>query len=425
MAKSVEERIREAVEAKRNQIVGMLSDLIKIPSTNGEEGKAQEFLIKKLKSMGLKVDAFEPDIEELKKHPAFYLDRRLGEFGLTFKDRPQVVGVLKGKGGGRSLLFNAHIDVMPPGPVELWEHDPFSGLVKDGVIYGRGVADCKGGIVAQTMALEALMDAGVTLKGDVILESVCEESSSNGTLGCLLRGYRADAGICTEGTANQIAPAQMGGIVYRIKTYGTSASVLRDTSGVSALDQVFKLKNALANFSAIRRDQAHHDIINPKIVGLYVGNVLAGTWANMFPMDAWMEGAMRFLPNEDAETVRKQLVDYVAKFAALDPTMQERPPVVSFWQSWEAAEIPVDHPIVKTVQAAYKTSFGHEGKIGGREGGTDTWIYTKYGNTPMLCYGPGRPDKMHVINESLEIEELIEVVHVLAQTMASWCGVAK
>ena len=81
--------------------------------------------------------------------------------------------------------------------------------------------------------------------------------------------------------------------------------------------------------------------------------------------------------------------------------------------------------MTKTVQQSYRTAFGREGKIGGREGGTDTWIYTKYGNTPMLCYGPGAPDKMHVVNEWLELDEYMEVIHVLAQTMAAWCGVAE
>ena len=425
MAKSIEERIKAAVEAKREESIKFLSDLIKIPSHIGEEREAQEFLAAKLKKMGLEVDMFCPNLEELKKHPAFSVSRKMAEFGHDYTNSPQVVGVQKGKGGGKSLLMNAHIDLMPVGPRVMWENDPLSGLVKDGKIYGRGVADDKGGIAAQTMALAALQDAGIKLKGDLILESVTEESSSNGTLSCLLRGYKADAGICTEGTSNQIAPAQMGGIVYRVKTYGTSASVLRAGSGVSAVDQVFKLKNALANFFEFRRAQAHHDIINPDIVGGYVGNVYAGDWANMFPMDAWMEGAMRYLPNEDAETVRQQLVDYVAEYAKLDPSMQKYPPEVSFWQTWEAAEIPVDHPIVKTVQQSYRTAFGREGKIGGREGGTDTWIYTKYGNTPMLCYGPGAPDKMHVVNEWLELDEYMEVIHVLAQTMAAWCGVAE
>jgi len=133
MDKRLQLKIKEAVESNKKESLKFLSELVKIPSVNGSgaqgEEIAQEFLGKKLKEMGLKVDIFEPDLEELKKHSAFEMSRKMAEHGLGFKNRPMVVGVYKGKGGGKSLLFNGHMDVMPPGPRELWELDPFSGLV--------------------------------------------------------------------------------------------------------------------------------------------------------------------------------------------------------------------------------------------------------------------------------------------------------
>lgn len=425
MSKTLEERIRNAVESKRDELVKFLCDLIRIPSINGDEAKAQEFVAKKLNDMGVKVDVFEPNEDELRKHPAFEMSRKMAEWKLGFKDRPNVVGVYKGRGGGRSLLCNGHIDVMPPGPRELWDSEPFSGEVKNGLILGRGAADMKNGIAAQTIALAAILDAGITLKGDVILESVVdEESSSNGTLACLLRGYKADAGICTEGTTNLIAPAQAGGIVFSIKVYGSSASVLRTHTGVSAVDQTWKICQALANLSKLRVLKAHHDIIDPNSLGIYAGFVEAGTWQNMFPMVARIDGVMRLLPNEETNQVKQELVDYIARVAALDPSMVERSPKVSFFQTWHPAEIPIDHPIVTTLKNAYVAAFGYEGKVGGREGGTDGWVLTKFGNTPTVAYGPGSPTKMHVANESTEVEAVVETTHVLAQAMASWCGVA-
>lgn len=428
MDKKLQIKIKEAVESNKEESLKFLSELVKIPSINGSgaqgEEIAQEFLGIKLKEMGLKVDIFEPDPEELKKHPAFEMSRKMAEYGLGFKNRPMVVGVYKGSGGGKSLLFNGHMDVMPSGPKELWEFEPFSGEVKNDLILGRGTADMKGGIVNQTFALKAILDVGIELKGDIILESILdEESSSNGTLSCLLRGYTADAGICTEGTSNMIAPSQAGGIVYSVRVFGTSASVLRDTSGVSAINQIYKIYSALPNLAKMRILKAHHDIISPNSLGIYAGMIEAGTWQNMFPMEARMDGVIRLLPNENTDDVKQEFVDYIRKVAELDPTMSKYPPEVTFYQTWHPAEIAVDHPIVETLKNAYLPVYGHKGTVGPREGGTDSWVLTKYGNTPTVVYGCGSPDKMHVSNESLKIDAFLETTHVLAQTIALWCGV--
>lgn len=82
------------------------------------------------------------------------------------KERPNLVGTIKGTGNGKSLIFNGHIDVVPPGPAEEWKFkDPFSGKIEDGKLYGRGACDMKGGIAAQYIAAKALKKLGIQLKG--------------------------------------------------------------------------------------------------------------------------------------------------------------------------------------------------------------------------------------------------------------------
>ena len=108
-------KILEYIERSRNEIISFFKQLVSIPSVTGEEKEIQLFISKRLEMMGLSVDVWEPDIEELKKHPAFI--PVVGDY----KDRPNVVGVKKGVGGGRSLLFNGHVDVIPPGPLEAWK----------------------------------------------------------------------------------------------------------------------------------------------------------------------------------------------------------------------------------------------------------------------------------------------------------------
>ena len=177
------------IDREKNQIVEFLRDLIKFPSVTGDEGEIQKFIHSKLKKMGLTVDVWEPDLTILKNHPAFVAVSK------GYEGRPNVVGVLRGAGGGKSLLLNGHVDVIPAGAPEAWTHNPWSGDVAEGRIYGRGASDMKSGLAAMTMAVESILQSGIRLKGDLILEyTVDEELSGNGTLACVIKGYRADGG---------------------------------------------------------------------------------------------------------------------------------------------------------------------------------------------------------------------------------------
>ena len=122
-----------------------------------------------------------------------------------------MVAVLKGTGGGKSIILNGHIDVVPVGDEQNWKQDPFSGHIEAGKLYGRGSTDMKGGTVSLLMALEALIALGIRLKGDVIFQSVIEEESGGaGTLAAVLRGYQADGAIIPEPTNMKIFPEAAG-----------------------------------------------------------------------------------------------------------------------------------------------------------------------------------------------------------------------
>ena len=126
-----------------------------------------------------------------------------------FEDRPNLLGMLKGEGNGKSLMLSGHIDVVQRG--SKWTYDPFAGTVEDGNIYGRGACDMKGGIAAMTMAVKAIREAGLKLKGDVKIGTVVdEEAGGMGTLALVAAGNRADACIITEPTDLQIAPLCRG-----------------------------------------------------------------------------------------------------------------------------------------------------------------------------------------------------------------------
>ena len=145
----------------------------------------------RLRAMALEPDIFEPwSVPGIEAHPGWWP-------GLDYTDRPNVVARWAGSGGGRSLILNGHIDVVPAGDRSLWTHDPYGAEVVGSRIYGRGTADQKIGIAAMIMAVACLKAIGIRPAGDVILESVVNEELGgyNGTLACCVKGYTADAAV--------------------------------------------------------------------------------------------------------------------------------------------------------------------------------------------------------------------------------------
>ena len=145
--------IVEAVDAKTAEIAEFLKRLIQFDSETGKEGPIQDFIAASLTKMGLEVDKWVPDLDELAKHPAYIPAK-----GRDFSGRPNVVGIYRGDPAARSLLFNGHVDTIPWTPVSDWQFDPLSGELEDGKILGRGSSDMKGGLAAMTMALKTLLD---------------------------------------------------------------------------------------------------------------------------------------------------------------------------------------------------------------------------------------------------------------------------
>src|SRR5699024_4801785 len=126
-----------------------------------------------------------------------------------FKNRPNLAATIKGEGNGKSLLLFGHIDTVKAGTN--WTQDPFGAEIIDDKIYGRGTVDMKGGVAAMIMAINAIKESGIKLKGDVTVGTVVEEESSGmGALDFADKGYISDAAIITEATELKVAPLCRG-----------------------------------------------------------------------------------------------------------------------------------------------------------------------------------------------------------------------
>lgn len=416
-----QQKVLSFIDQHKEDIIKFLRELISYPSVTGNERDIQNFISLWLrKELAVTVDVWEPDLDELKKHPGYVPVEK------NYKDRPNVVGIYEGSGGGKSLLFNGHVDVIPTGPTDAWKSDPWGGLVEDGKVFGRGASDMKSGLAAYSMAMQAIIRTGIKLKGDVVLEyTVDEELSGNGTLAAIIRGYKADAGISGETSSLAVQPASIGRIWFDIHVKGKPAGVQRKWEGVNAIEKGYKIVKAVSDFEEIRMNHVRHPLypnINETIPCL-IGVFNAGSYPSALADTCLLQGSMATVPGEDSDLVKQRFIEHIKTVAITDPWLRNSIPTVKFTGYFaEPSEIPVDHNIVKTVSKSYEEVVRSKPIISGRTGAADIRFLNKYGETPTVIFGPGPTDQMHATNEYARIDDLITATKIYALTILEWCG---
>lgn len=415
------EHVETWIDDHREDLISFLQTILRIPSVTGEEAAIQEYLFGYTADLGAEVDKFVPSMEELKTHPAFV------KSDLPYENRPNVVATFRGAGGGRSLLFNGHVDVIPEGPKENWHHGCWSGDRSEGRIYGRGASDMKSGVAAMTMAVKALKECGVALNGDVILEYVMdEELTGNGTLACVMKGIRADAGICCETSSMCVQPGSIGRIWFDIKVTGKAAGIQTRYEGVNAIDLGYIAVKAVEDFEKVRLAKVSHPLY-PDILSsipCMVGQFSSGSYASAFPDSCLLKGSMATVPGENSDAVKAEFVEFILKHCGEQSEwLAENPPEVIFTGYFaEPSAIPADTPIVTVLAKEYQKVMKREPVISGRQGAADIRHLNTYGNTPTVIFGPGLTEQMHANNEWVCEEDYINAIKILAGTIVSWCG---
>jgi acetylornithine deacetylase len=421
MSTDTRQRILQQIDASRDKSIKFLQRMVSIPSVTGDEGEIQKFLAGYLGNMGLALDMWESDWDELKKHPGYIpVDR-------GYQGRPNILATWKGAGGGRSLLFNGHTDVIPVGNGEGWSDNPWSASIKDGRLYGRGSCDMKSGVASHIMAIENMIAVGLKPKGDVLLDIVIdEEVSGHGTLDTAIRGYRADAGISGETSGLAVQPACIGRIWFEIEIAGKPAGIQRRYQGVSGIELGYKVTKAVEALEQKRVASVKHPLYPKPIDALpcMIGAFHSGNFPSSFPATCLLKGSMATVPGEDHEGVKRSLVEHIARAAAEDPWMKDHPPKVRFvGYDARASEIPREHPIVQLVCKNYKEVSGRDAEISGRQGAADTRFLNLYANTPTVIFGPGSTAVMHSDDEYVDLEDYQTAIKVMALCICDWCGV--
>jgi len=411
------------VEKHHDEIVSFMQEIIRIPSITGNEKPVQELILSKLRQMGLETLSWDLDREELSQHPAYVKESK------DYRDRPNVCGLYHGNGKGKSLLFNGHVDVVPPGDEKVWVHGPWSGDIADGKIYGRGASDMKSGIVAMTMALKVLLDEGYRPSGDITYQYVVdEEDTGNGTLSFVQKGYRADAGICCETSSMNVQPGCLGRVWWEIYVKGRPAGIQKHFEGVSGIDLAYRIVEWVKDFERIRMDEVTSSLY-PDIessIPCMVTCIDSGSFHSSFPDSATLKGSFATVPGEDLRGVMDSFVTYLTDRAKCDPWLKNHLPIIEFkGYLGDSAAIPVDSPIVTTLVRNYASLYGRQPVVSGRQGAADTRYLINYAHVPTVIFGPGLTEQMHSTNEYVMKQDLIDSIKILAATILDWCGYQK
>lgn len=412
-----------AIESRRDELIELTQALVQIPSLTGDEGAVQALVAERMRALNLEVDVWEPDVAELAPYAEY-----VGEFE-SFSGRPNVIGRWRGSGGGRSLILNAHIDVVDAGDSTRWSSPPFAARVVNGSIIGRGACDMKGGLATHLMAVSVLADLGLKPRGDVIVESVIsEEDGGAGTLATILRGYRADAAIITEPTDLSVIPAQGGSLVFRLHVTGRSAHGATRDEGVSAIEKFAVLHRALLAFEAERNAKIDHPLYT-KIankIPISIGVIHGGTWPSSVPESLFAEGRAGLVPGEDLEVFKKEFVAAVDRAADQDEWLREvRPRVEWFSGQFAAAEIPIDSPLVQTLMTSHLEVTGEQPAVTAATYGADLRHFVISGATPCVMYGAGDVRQAHYTDESIRIDDIVTATKTIATLIVLWCGVGQ
>lgn len=415
------DQIRAAVDARRDEFIQMVLDIVGIPSVTGHEGAVQRRMRSLMEEHGLAVDEFLTSQEEIAGHIV-----HVGKQS-TFEDRPSLVGTRKGEGGGKSLMFNGHVDTVPVEDRAKWTRQPEGELVGDR-IYGLGSTDMKTGTLCGLFVAQILDDLGVTLRGDLMVNSVTgEEDGGLGTMSTILQGYRPAGVVNPEPTSLSIAIASGGSLVYRITVTGKAAHGANRNAGVSAIEKFIPIFQDLLEWEAERQASVHHPLYDhlENKFPISTGTVRAGDWASTVPDQLVAEGRLGFLPGESMEDMMDQTRQRIAAVAEQDDWLREHPPLVEFVSGqFVAEEIAPDHPLVESVAAAHQLVTGEKAKIIGLTGGADTRLWVRFAETPALMYGPGTMALAHQSDEWVDLKNMLTCITVLTRMTLDWCEIA-
>ena len=419
---SKERALLQALQGLEDDMLAFAAHLVAQPSTLGNEAPALAVMEQELQDLGYAPRRVEIDPAALARHPGFApvpWDYQ-GRYNLVAR-RPADAP------GGKSVLFNGHLDVVSPEPLEHWQRDPFDPQVAQGWLYGRGAGDMKAGVAAMVYALAAVDRAGLGLAGPATLEAVIEEEcSGNGALACLAAGYDAQAVLIPEPFGPTILTSQVGVCWFKVRVRGVSRHALDTGGGVNAIEKCFPLIAALRGLEKRLNAQGH-----PAFPGMEhpcnfnLGTIRGGDWPSTVPAWAEFSGRLGFWPDIDFEGVRGLMEAAISRVAETDPWLSQHPPELEFYGFRSPGHrVDRDQPAFDLLDRCHQDLGGGPAAEFHSTATTDLRVFVHYGRGQATCFGPVA-ENIHAANERVSIESVRHTARTYALFLARWCGLVE
>lgn len=379
-----------------DELTNLLKNLVKINSVNPHldseaEGEATiaDYLGDYLRKMGLQV---------------FFQSITIG--------RKNVIGILKGKGGGKTLMLNAHTDTVSLENMT----NPLTPLIIDGKLYGRGSYDMKGGLVSCIMAIDSIIKSGNELKGNVLLALVADEEFSSVGTEELLKEFSADSAIICEPTNSEIIIAHKGFVWANIEIFGKAAHGSRPNEGIDAIVKAGKVLHGLELLQNVELQKKEHPLLGSP--SIHASTIQGGLGLSTYPDYCKIEIERRTLPNEDDKIVEKELQNIIDKIKLEDDTFEAKLNIL-FYRS--GLEIPEEEPIVQIVSQARINLMSKHG-FAGESIWMDSALLSEAG-IPTVVIGPNG-EGAHAATEFVEIKSVAEIAEIVEDVIINYCELA-
>lgn len=422
-------RIDKWIEDHIDELINFVCSLIRIdtstpPGRNYD--RIAEAIANKLGEAGIRA--------EMHEIPEKILMEKMRESGVTEASGPRinVVAYLEGKSHKPRILTNGHTDVVPATP-EGWSVDPFSGIVKDGRIYGRGSSDMKGSLGAMVYSMWALKEAGARINGDIIATFTTDEELGGytGIQYLIDRGIinkTMDYCISTDGWIEDIGIASLGDIEVAITVWGKAEHSGIGWLGINAIEHAAALIGRLVDLGKKVGERRSRIPIKPigdvrfMRPGLYVNVIEGGLKANIIPQKCTISVDRRIIPEESLEESLREIREVIEGYVKEHPEVR----IDMHPKAYYPPEVTnPDHPLVKIVNETVKEVIGVELPAVGVQGSSDIAFINALG-VPTVGIGVGRMDSnAHGVDENIHIDDLKAVTKILARCyikLAGLCG---
>lgn len=403
----------ERVEAER--VLSDLRSLIRIPSVTGDESAVADWLAAALRAIpGVRVEELQPDVDALRTDPDWPGEE------VTRATLPIVLGRL-GRPGGRRIVLAGHTDVVPIGDLSAWTVDPWGAELRGGDLYGRGACDMKGGVAAILGALRVVASMAVAepLAGEVIVAFVpSEEDGGQGMLAAIRAGATGDAAVITEPSDLDVVIAHAGALTFRLTIPGRAAHASMRREGVSALDKLAIVADAL-RADETRRNLSETDPVMTALGLPYptiLGIVRGGEWASTVMDQVVVEGRYGVRLGQDIRAAEADLRRCIEDACVADPFLRDHPVVVEIVGGrFGSARVPADHPLPAGLARIAETVVGRAVRFVGEPYGADMRLLVDHGQTPTVIFGPGDVRGAHSADERVPVGQVVQCAEVLAR----------